>query len=145
MCAGPLSSWLRPMQPGAEFSLKKTLAWLTANAQMGPTVVLWAPESGPKNVLREDEEDSTILPPKKPDHQAMLPYQLTLHGVMIRGNRQPSLQPLLQKGKHDSDRASPGVLSVRRTLLGEQVQSQGVSVSRRWCLPQSDAIHYLLG
>ncbi len=37
------------------------------------------------------------------------------------GGRQHLLQPLLQKGKHDSDRASLGVFLVRRTPLDEQV------------------------
>ncbi len=83
-------------------------------------------------------------PPKEPNDQVVLSYRLSLHGVVISRNssnldfkgygRQPSLQPLLQKGKHNSDRASPGVLSVRRTPLDEQVPLQGISVSHRWCL-----------
>ncbi len=54
----------------------------------------------------------------------MLPHRL-LYRVMVSGNsgninlkgggRQPTLQPLLQKGKHSSDRSSPGVLLVGGT------------------------------
>ncbi len=79
----------------------------------------------------------------------MLPQRRPVHGVMVSSNcshidlkgggRQPSLQPLLQKGQHDSDWALPGVFSVRRAPLDEQVPLQGVSMSRRrrspkwWC------------
>ncbi len=61
------------------------------------------------------------------------------------GGRQPSLQPLLQKGQYDSDRALPRVFSVRRAPFDEQVQLQGVSVSRRQCSRRSDGVDSLLG
>ncbi len=61
------------------------------------------------------------------------------------GGRQPSLQRLLQEGKHNSDRALPGVFSVRRALFDEQVPLQGVSMSRRRCSHRSDGADYLLG
>ncbi len=60
------------------------------------------------------------------------------------GGRQPSLQPLLQKGQYDSDRALPGVFSVRRIPFNEQVQLQGVSVSRRQSSRRSDGVDSLL-
>ncbi len=51
----------------------------------------------------------------------MLPHRLPFHRVVVGSNRghvdlegvgrQPSLQPLLQEGQHDFDRASPGVFS----------------------------------
>ncbi len=90
------------------------IAQLTAKVQMGCAEVLRAP----------DWQIQTSRPPKEPDNQVMLPYRLPFHGVVISSNidfkgegRQPSLQPLLQKGKHDSDRASPGVFSVRSAFL----------------------------
>ncbi len=61
------------------------------------------------------------------------------------GGRQPSLQPLLQEGQHDSDRAIPVVFSVRRAPFNEQVPLQGVSMSRRWRSRRSDGVDYLLG
>ncbi len=57
-------------------------------------------------------EDLTSHPPKEPDDQVMLPHRLPFDGVMVGSNRghldfkgggrQPSLQPLLQEGQHDS-------------------------------------------
>ncbi len=94
-------------------------------------------------------------PPKEPDDPVMLPHRLPFHRVVVGSNRshvdlegggrQPSLQPLLQEGQHDSDRASPGVFSVRRAPFDEQVPLQGVSVSRRRCSRRSDGVNYLLG
>ncbi len=94
-------------------------------------------------------------PPKEPDNPVMLPHRLPFHRVVVGSNhghvdlegggRQPSLQPLLQEGQHDSDRASPGVFSVRRAPFDEQVPLQSVSVSRRWCSRRSDGVNYLLG
>ncbi len=100
-------------------------------------------------------EDSAFLPPKEPDDPVMLPHRLPFHRVVVGSNRghvdlegggrQPSLQPLLQEGQHDSDQASPGVFSVRRAPFDEQVTLQGVSMSRRWCFRRSDGVDYLLG
>ncbi len=42
------------------------------------------------------------------------------------GGRQPSLQPLLEEGKHSSDRACPGVFPVRRAPFNKQVPLQGI-------------------
>ncbi len=94
-------------------------------------------------------------PPKEPDDPVMLPQRLSFHRVVVGSNRghldlagggrQPSLQPLLQEGHHDSDRASPGVFSVRRAPLDKRVPLQGVSMSRRWCSRRSDGVDYLLG
>ncbi len=91
--------------------------------------------------------------PKEPDDPVMLPHQLPICGVVVGSNRshigvkdggrQPSLQPLLQKGHHDSDRALPGVFSVRRAPFNEQVQLQGVSMSRRQCSRRSDGVDSL--
>ncbi len=71
----------------------------------------------------------------------MLTNRLTIDVVVACGNsgsinlegggRQTTLQPLLQEGKHDTDRTSSGVFSARRTPLDEQVPLQGVSTSRR--------------
>ncbi len=65
--------------------------------------------------------------PKEPDDPVMLPHQLLIHGAMVGSNRshidvkdgerQPSLQPLLQKGQYDSDQPDP--MSTRH--------------SQRWC------------
>ncbi len=85
----------------------------------------------------------------------MLPHQLPIHGVVVGSNRshigvkdggrQPSLQLLLQKGQYDSNRALPGVFSVRRAPFDEQVQLQGVSMSRRQSSRRSDGVDPLLG
>ncbi len=74
----------------------------------------------------------------EPDDAVMLPHRLPFHGVVVGSNRsyidfeggwtQPLLQPLLQEGWHDSDRALPGVFSVRRKQFDEQVPLQGVSM-----------------
>ncbi len=83
------------------------------------------------------KEDLTFPPPKEPDDQVVFPCFLTIHGVVVcryrsnvyfkGGGRQPSLQPLLQKGKHSPDRASPEVLSVRGIPL--DMGAIGCSVS----------------
>ncbi len=85
----------------------------------------------------------------------MLPHRLPFHRVVVGSNRshidfkgegrQPSLQPLLQEGQHDSDRALPGVFSVRRAPLDKQDPLQGVSMSRRQRSRRSDGVNYLLG
>ncbi len=66
----------------------------------------------------------------------MLPHQLPLYGVVVSGNSghidfkggrgQPTLQPLLQKRKHSSDRTSPGVLLVWGSPFDEQVSLQSI-------------------
>ncbi len=53
-------------------------------------------------------------------------------------------QPLLQEGQHGSDRALPGVFSVRRAPFDEQVPLKDISISRRWRSRQSDGVNYLL-
>ncbi len=100
-------------------------------------------------------EDSTFLPPKETDDPVMLPHRLPFHGVVVGSNcnyidfegggRQPSLQPLLQEGQHDSDRAHPGVFSMRRAPFDEQVPLQGIGMSLRRCSRRSDGVDYLLG
>ncbi len=94
-------------------------------------------------------------PPKETDDPVMLPHRLPFHRVVVGSNRsyvdfegggrQPSLQPLLQEGQHDSDRALPGVFSVKRAPFDEQVPLQGVSMSRRRCSRRSDGVAYFLG
>ncbi len=93
--------------------------------------------------------------PKEPDDPVMLPHQLPFHGVVVGSNhslhrlwgwRETTFaQHLMQEGQHDSDRAIPGVFSMRREPFDEQVPLQGVSMSRRWCSRQSDGADYLLG
>ncbi len=61
------------------------------------------------------------------------------------GGRQPLLQPLLQEGQHDSDRALLWVFSVRRAPFDEQAPLQGISMSRRWRSCRSDGVDYPLG
>ncbi len=85
----------------------------------------------------------------------MLPHRLPLHGVVVGSNhsyidfegggRQPSLQPLMQEGQHDSDRALPGVFSVRSAPFDEQVSLKGLSMSRRLRSRRNDGVEYLLG
>ncbi len=72
-------------------------------------------------------------PPKEPDDPVMLFHRLLFHRVVVGSNRghvdlegggrQPSLQPLLQEGQNDSDRASPGVFSVRRAPFDEGLKN----------------------
>ncbi len=83
--------------------------------------------------------------PKKPDNQIVLSHRLSLYGVVVSvnsgniklkgGGGQSALQPLLQKGKHSSDRTSPGVLLVGGTTFDKQVplQSIGPSCGRYMC------------
>ncbi len=95
-------------------------------------------------------------PPKEPDDPVMLQHRLPFHRVLVGSNRsyvdfegggrQPSLQSLLQEGQHDSDRALPGVFSVKRAPFDEQVPLQGVSMSRRRCWSTMVMVFdYLLG
>ncbi len=93
--------------------------------------------------------------PKKPDDQIMLPHWPPLYGVMVSGNGsninlkggggQPTLQHLLQKGKHGSDRTSPEVLILRGTPFDEQVPLQSIGPSCGLCSFWSDSECYLLG
>ncbi len=90
----------------------------------------------PKRVGRGARRIQPPGPPKKPDNQIVLPHQLPLYRVVVRGNSsninlkggggQPTLQPLLQKGKHSSDRTSPWVLLVRGTPFDKQVPLQSI-------------------
>ncbi len=71
----------------------------------------------------------------------MITNRLTIDAVGVCGNSgsmkfeggvgQPTLQALLQEGKHDTDQTSLRVFSVRRTPLDKQVPLQGVSTSCR--------------
>ncbi len=73
----------------------------------------------------------------------MLPHQLPIHGVVFGSNRshinvkdggrQPSLQPLLQKGQYNSDRALPGVFSVSHLgyVCNPRSLKEGTETSRR--------------
>ncbi len=115
---------------------------LTWNRGLSVLLLVWGENTGTGNC-------------REPDDQVMLLYRLPFHGVMVGSNhrlidfkgggRQPSLQPLLQKGQHDSDRAFPGVFSMRRAPLDEQVPFQGISVSCRLCSRRSDGVNYLSG
>ncbi len=63
------------MQAGAGSSLKGTSAQLSAKAQMGPAVVLWALETGPKRVSKGAVENLALSPlHKEPDDQVKLPH-----------------------------------------------------------------------
>ncbi len=80
-------------------------------------------------------------------HQRLTVYYIVMCGNsgdihFEGGGRQPSLQPILQKRKHDCDRASTGVLPAGRTPIDEQVPLQPVSLSRRQNPGRSDSVYY---
>ncbi len=82
-------------------------------------------------------------PPKNPDDQIVLPYRPPLYGVVVSknstnknlkaGGGQLMLQHLFKKGKHGSDRTSPGVLMVKGTPFDKQVPLQSIGPSCGRC------------
>ncbi len=73
--------------------------------------------------------------------RSCFPIDFPSTGSFKGGGRQTSLQPLLQKGQHDSDRTFPGVFAMRRAPLDEQVPFQGLSVSCRRYSRRSDGVN----
>ncbi len=91
-------------------------------------------------------------PSEEPDDQAVFPHRLTIYCIGMCGNsdnihfeggeRQPSLQPILQEREHDCDWASTGVLPAGRTPIDKQVPLQPASVSCRRGPGRSDSVYY---
>ncbi|XDV17808.1 hypothetical protein PO909_023623 [Leuciscus waleckii] len=82
----------------------------------------------------------------------MLPQRLTFNCIVMCGDignihfegggRQPSLQPILQEGKHDTDRAFSGVFSARRAPGDEEIPLQHIGVSHGQGSSRSDGSHH---
>ncbi len=82
----------------------------------------------------------------------MLSYRLPFHRVMVSSNRsdidfkvggrQPLLQPLLQKGKHDPDLACPGLPKITLGLIYQSNVETSADPSAKINLRQSSRVIY---